>query len=166
LAPGAGIGVQSARNPKRSPNPPQRQSVIGVDGARWVWCYSRAGSQTGWVRFDDIEYARDLSKPPLSGPARLDFEVGRTHPKAKKPSGCGKPSPTKPLRRVKSVDTYLRYSPRGTAFHHLHEGDLVRLLLVNGPQGFAFCEVRKVGCNATAKVGSRGWILQNSLESV
>jgi hypothetical protein len=165
LAPGEGIGVQSVRNPTGSSFPAQRQSVIR-SGKQYVWCYSRSLSKTGWVPFFDIEYHPDANKPPLGGPAGIDFEVGRSRPVQKKPSGCGKVSKTKPVRRVAAEDTYLRYSPRGTAFHNLHRGDRVKLLIVDGPSGFAFCQVVQIGHGATVYRGTRGWILASSLDTI
>ncbi len=165
LAPGEGVGRQSVRNPVGS-TPKQRPSVRGADGDAYCWVYSRYRSNTGWVRALDIEHQADPAKKPLTGPAYLDFEVGRTEPGPKKPSGCGRPSPTKPVRRVDVTDTYLRYSPRGTAFHYLHRNDTVRLLLVNGPQGFAFCEVLTTSRSSACKPGAQGWVLASSLKPI
>lgn len=166
LRPGSGVGWQSARNPTASPTPPMRRPRDG-----YAWVYTRAGTITGWVKADAL--AADpgaASKPPLLGPGGYDFEVGRARddgwvgPLPKKPSGCGKVSLSKPLMRVSVRDTYLRYSPRGTSYHYLHRGDLVRLLIVNGPHGFAFGEV--VDADGLAFPGVRGWLLHESLTRV
>lgn len=159
LGQGNGIGLQSVRNPSHSKTPSKRPLVRG-----YAWCYSRSQGWAGWVKFDDIKFDQNPSKPPLKGPAGLDFEVGRTKPAHKQPSGCGSVSKTKPKRCVDSRETYLRYSPRGTAFHYLHKDDVVKLLIVDGPQGFAFCEVLKVSTGSAAKKGSRGWILAEALK--
>lgn len=166
LIKGGGVAYQSVRNPNGSSNPALRPTVT-VEGEEYAWVYTRAGDVTGWIRRDDI--ARDpnsASKPPLSGPGGLDFEIGRTTPLPKRPSGCGRVSKTKPLRRVAARETYLRYSPRGTAFHYLHRDDVVRLLLVDGAHGFGFGEVISRAPNSAVKVGSRGWMMQESLEPV
>lgn len=163
-----GIGVQSARNPDRHDKPPMRESVIGVDGAKWVWCYSRYLSKTGWVRFADIEYHSDAAKHPLGGPAGIDFEVGRTVPRSKSVSGCGDKTHLHGddlIRVVDAREVYLRYSPRGTAFHYLHRGDRVKLCLVNGPHGFVCVTVDKTVLPfSTAKPGSSGWTSQSALK--
>lgn len=164
LQPGAGLGRQSVRNPRGLLAPSPRPAVVGADGYSYVWCYSRAGTITGWVRRQDVEVDPDsLSKPPLLGPGGLDFECDRTTPRIKLPSGCGDVSSRKPLRKVAARDTYLRYSPRGTAFHYLRRGDVVRLILVDGPHGFAFCEVVSVGPGSLCRPGAQGWVTQVSL---
>lgn len=161
---GGGLGYQSVRNPRGEANPSLRLPVT-VYGEKYAWVYSRAGDVTGWIRLADI--AKDpgaWQKPALDGPGGYDFEVNRTPPLEKKSNSCGKISLTRPLRRVKARDTYLRYSPRGTAYHFLHEGDVVKLLLVNAEgRSFAFVEVIGVRQGSPARVGTRGWILQNSL---
>lgn len=150
-----GVAVQSARNPTGSPRPPKRLPVEGC-----VWAYSRAGTFTGWISLEDLEIDPDAaSKPPLLGPAGRDFEVGRTLPLPKRSVGCGKRSLKQPVRAVEVETAYLRYSPRGTAFHYLHRGDQVRLILTNASHGFCFVEV----LTGTRK-GSRGWTLHESLE--
>lgn len=169
---GGGIAVQSARNPERSAEPPTRLPHVRNDGKEFVWCYSRAGTLQGWVAKEDIEYHQDLTKPPLDGPAGYDFEIGRPRedggwgPREKKPNGCGKISLTKPLRKVIADETYLRLSGRGTAFHYLEKGDIVKLYIVDGPAGFAFCEVVSAFPGSSAKRGTRGWILQESLGKI
>lgn len=160
---GGGVAYQSARNPTGSKTPPLREPRI-IDGIKYVWVYSRAGCIQGWVRRDQIQPDPDsLLKPALLGPAGYDFEIGRTDPLPKKPSGCGRLSTTKPIKTVSVTDTYLRYSPRGTAFHFLHKGDKIQLFIVDGPHGFAFGEVVEVKPGSAARVGSKGWILHESL---
>jgi len=160
---GGGLGYQSVRNPTGDPNPPLRLPVT-IDGIKYAWVYSRAGDRTGWIKYDDIEPdTNSLSKPALDGPGGYDFEVGRTPPLEKKPNSCGKISLTRPTRTITSRDTYLRYSPRGTAFHYLHKGDIVKVLLVNAEKdSFAFVEVLEAGSGSPVKPGYRGWILQNA----
>lgn len=160
----SGLGYQSVRNPTGSPSPPLRLPVT-INGGRYAWVYSRFGDVTGWVKLDDIE--RDLNsaqKPPLNGPGGYDFEIDRTLPLPKLANSCGKPSLTRPLRVVTARDTYLRYSPRGTAFHFLHAGDIVKLLLVNAEgRSFAFCEIVRASDGSTVYPGYRGWVWQNAL---
>lgn len=163
---GGGIGVQSVRNPSAGANPPVRPAVMG-----WLWCYSRATGDTGWIRAADVgvdPFSGD--KAALRGPGGYDFEVGRAAadgrigPRAKKPNGCGEISRTRPLRRVSARTVALRYSGRGTAFHYLHEGDVVRLLIVDAPAGYAFCEV--VSSSGVPGARTRGWIGQSHLSPV
>ena len=164
---GKGLGVQSVRNPDRKDIIPRRKAEPAADGRPWVWCYRRQGAKTGWINFDDIEPDADKSKPPLTGPARLDFEVGRTSPGPHSASGCGRDVRGRPraerVRVVKAQDVYLRYSPRGTAKHYLHDGEEVLLLLVDGPHGFAFAEVLASSDGNPAKPRTRGWILAAAL---
>lgn len=163
----AGIALQSVRNPRGEADPPMRPPVTGIDGEKYAWCYSRAGTLAGWIAVDDVEPDPNAaSKPPLLGPAGRDFEVGRTLPQEKKPSGCGRISRTKPLRRVEARDTFLRYSERGSAFHYLHAGDVVRLILVDAPHGFCFVEVQQAGPGSSVHPGYRGWTQQVSLASL
>jgi hypothetical protein len=165
LIKGGGVGYQSVRNPTGSLNPELRLPVH-VYGEEYAWVYSRAGTITGWIRLADIAPDPNAgSKSPLRGPGGFDFEIGNplTPPLPKRPSGCGSISKTKPLRRVASRETYLRYSPRGTAYHYLHKDDIVRLLLVDGPHGFGFCEVVEARQGSPLRPGTRGWIQQMSL---
>lgn len=169
----AGVGRQSVRNPAALPEPEPRLAVSGPNGKRYLWCYSRAGSYTGWIDAALLEKDPDAaSKSVLLGPGGFDFEVGRPRdngwvgPLPKRASGCGEVSKTQPLRRVKARDTYLRYSPRGTAFHYLHKGDVIKLLIVDGPHGFGFGEIVSVAEGSLLKVGTRGWVTQISLEPV
>lgn len=152
---GGGVGMQSVRNPTGSATPSRRPSRNG-----YVWCYTRAGSVTGWVFEDDLGPDEDsLSKPPLNGPAGYDFEVYRTLPQPKKPSGCGKRSLTQRTLTVAAREVFLRYSPRGTAFHYLHRGEKVKVLIALGPHGFIFVEV----VEGETK-GSRGWTTAGALD--
>jgi hypothetical protein len=161
---GGGVGVQSVRNPRAEATPPPRPAVNG-----WLWCYARSTGDTGWIRADDVVADPDAdTKPALRGPGLWDFEVGRpapdgrVGPRPKKPNGCGYLSAMTPLRRVAARTVALRYSGRGTAFHYLHEGDLVRLLIVNAPAGYAFCEVVETK-NGVPYKGARGWLGQSHL---
>lgn len=165
LKPGAGLGLQSGRNPEACPEPALRVPIVGPDDQEYFWCYSRAGRFAGWVRARDVDFdSRAEDKAPLLGPTAKDFEVGRTLPQPRRQSGCGRPVEGEPEYLVSVRDTLLRYSERGAAFHYLHEGDLVRLLLVGAPHGFAFCEVIQVGPGASLRPGTRGWVPQAALE--
>lgn len=163
-----GLGWQSTRNPQDQPLFPHKRPIFWKTPTEgYAFCYTRAGSVTGWVREADI--APDplsYTKPPLNGPGGYDFEVGRTEPRLKKANGCGKVSRTKPLRVVDRRDLYLRYSGRGTAFHYLHRGDIVRLLLVDAIGGYGFIEV--VSCSPRGPVhpGYRGWLEQAALAPI
>lgn len=162
---GAGLAYQSTRNPDHEPlNPHHRPPIKNDDGELFAWVYTRAGTIAGYVPLGDIEVDPDAaSKPELLGPAGRDWEVGRTLPLLKKKSGCGELSAVRPIREVKARETYLRYSPRGTAFHYLHRGDLVKILIVNAGHGFCFGEVVGVSPYSGARIGSRGWLLHNVL---
>lgn len=161
---GDGCGIQTVRNPDRKAEPETRPSVDGRDGEQYIWVYARAGSKTGWVRKDDIERLPvDRDKPPLRGPAGLDFEVGRTRPRKKRPSGCGHVSNNQPTKTVNAADAHLRYSPRGTSFHYLHRGDRVQVLLADEGQGFHFVEITDTDADGSARTGGRGWILAEAL---
>lgn len=160
---GDGVGLQSARNPEGSSSPPGRLAFVTDDGTKYAWGYARSGSHTGWIKFDDLYYDPNPEVPPLKGPGGFDFECDRTEPSEKSGPGCGKISKTKPTRTVVVRDVYLRFSPRGTALHYLHQGDVVRLLLVDGPHGFAFCEVIQAASDGSATTGTRGWISHNAL---
>lgn len=161
---GGGLGYQSVRNPLGDPNPPRRLPAT-IDGVAYAWVYARAGDITGWIPLADIGVdPNSASKPALDGPGGYDFEVGRTLPLEKKSNSCGKISLTRPLRVVTAREVYLRYSPRGTAFHFLHEGDVVKLLLVNAEKGsYAFVEIVASRQGSPARPGTRGWIWQNAL---
>ena len=64
------------------------------------------GLHAGYVPLDDIEPDPDAAgKSPLTGPAKRDFEVGRTPPFEKKKSGCGELSAVRPIREVKARET-------------------------------------------------------------
>jgi hypothetical protein len=159
---GATLGRQSVRNPDSRPDPPRRDGVL-IDGVMWVWCYTLSGSAQGWVNVADLREEIDFNVTALNGPGHYDFEVFRSLPRVKKNNGCGTLSPTRPIKTVRSVDTYLRYSGRGTAFHYLHRGDRVRVLISDAPAGFCFVEVVEVAPGSAAKVGSRGWLLHEAL---
>lgn len=164
LPAGDGFCRQSVRNPLCSATPSLRPAVLGSDGRRYVWGYRRDGSKTGWVRADHVE--RDPAayrKREAKGPAGEDFEAGRGVPRRGLKSGCGKLSLSKPERRVKARDVHLRYSPHGTSFHYLHAGDVVRLLLVDGPQGYVFVQV--IEADGSARSGVRGWVAATGLEA-
>jgi hypothetical protein len=156
-------GRQSVRNPHRKSDPAMRLSQRGADGQFHCWVYTRKETATGWVAVRDLDQFADPDKRPLTGPAGLDFEVGRGTPALKEPSGCGKVSGERPIKRVQARETYLRYSPRGTAFHYLHRGDLVKLLIVDGPQGFCFVEVVQSSRDGGVPREARGWVLAESL---
>ncbi len=165
LPKGGGMGYQSVRNPTSDPSPPLRLPVT-VYGEKYAWVYSRAGTQTGWVKLADIAPdPNSASKPPLLGPGGWDFEIDRTPPRVKKPNNCGKLSATEPLRQVQATEVYLRYSARGTAFHYLHEGDVVKLLIVNAEhKAFAFVEVQEARQGSPLRKGTRGWVQQVALK--
>lgn len=162
---GKGIGVQSARNPDCKPNPPQRRAVVGADGRHYYWCYAREGAKTGWIEVDHVAFDRDLNKPPLSGPAGEDFEVGRTKPTRGRGPGCGKLSQSKPTRIVDATTLHFRYSPRGTSKHYLHRGDRVRVLIANSPHGFHLVQVLKAASDGSVRAGMRGWVLAEELKT-
>ena len=156
---GATVGVQSVRNPRSDPNPARRPDFDG-----YVWCYTLKGGFTGWVKLSDLVPRATPPESPLDGPGGYDFEVGKTLPRLKRPNGCGKLSLFRPKRRVTATDVYLRYSGRGTAFHYLHEGDIVRKLISNGPGGYAFVEVvRTAEPGGPVFSGYRGWVSQTHL---
>jgi hypothetical protein len=165
---GQGLGVQSVRNPRHESQIERRQAERAGDGTLWLWCYRRQGSKTGWICIDDIEADSDPHKPPLKGPAGLDFEVGRTAPGHKSPSGCGDDirdrSRKERTRVVKAQDVYLRYSPRGTGKHYLHRGDKVLLILASGPHGFVFVDVLTSTEGSPAQPGTRGWLSAAALQ--
>lgn len=164
LDPGEGFARQSVRNPSCSATPGLRPAVRGPDGHGYVWGYRRAGAHTGWVRADFVERDPEaFRKREATGPAKEDFEVGRGVPKRGLKSGCGKRSLSEPERVVKARDVHLRYSPHGTSFHYLHAGDVVRLLLVNGPQGYVFVQV--IEADGSARFGVRGWVTATALEA-
>lgn len=161
---GDGCGIQTVRNPARRAKPATRPPVKGADGNMYIWIYARDGSDTGWVREGDIaRMPANPDRPPLRGPAGLDFEVGRTLPRPKRPSGCGKVSARKPTKTVDAREAHLRYSPRGTSFHYLHRGDRVKVLLANAAQGFHCVQVVKTDGDNSAREGARGWILAEEL---
>lgn len=165
LQPGDGFARQSVRNPSCSASPPPRASTRGADGELYVWGYKRKGARTGWVRVDDVAAdQRAARKGPCNGPAREDFEVGRETPTRGAKSGCGKPSLTRPRMQVRARETHLRYSPHGSGYHYLHEGDEVTVLISDGPQGFHFVQVVKAAADGSARPGIRGWVLASSLE--
>ena len=162
---GDGCGIQSVRNPDRDADPVTRPSVAGAGGQDYIWVYARDGGKTGWVRRADVERLPPSDDGhPLGGPTKLhlDFEVGVTTPKPKRPSSCGRPSPTQPNRTVTAAELHLRYSPRGTSFHYLHEGDMVQVLLVDAA-GFSFVKVVEAAPDGSARPGSRGWVLAEFL---
>lgn len=162
---GDGCGIQSVRNPDRRADPVTRPPVTGAGGQEYVWVYARAGGRTGWVRRADVQQlAPGGDGPPLGGPTpqHLDFEVGVTTPKHKRPSSCGRESADQPKMTVRAADLHLRYSPRGTSFHYLHAGDEVQVLLVDAA-GFSFVKVVDAAPDGSAKPGSRGWVLAEFL---
>ena len=157
------------RHPDRpEPRPAARAAdqtpLHGADHDTHIWVYARNGSDTGWVREQDIAHEPvNLAKPPLRGPAGLDFEVGRTLPAMKPPSGCGKLSVNRPIKTVDVREAHLRYSPHGTSFHYLHRGDHVKVLIVNAPQGFHLVEVLHTDPDGSAPTGTRAWIIAEAL---
>jgi hypothetical protein len=164
---GAGLGVQSVRNPGKLSQVPPRAPAMAADGRPWVWCYQRAGTATGWIAAGDIEADQDAAKPPLKGTAGFDFEVGRTAPGPHSVSPCGHDVSGRPaadrVRIVKATDVYLRYSPGGTARAYLESGDKVELILV-GAAEFVFVSVLSSSPGNPAGPGSRGWTSLTALE--
>jgi hypothetical protein len=163
---GSRCGAQSVRNPDHKPNP-QRRPVVHIGDKSYLWVYHRKIGKAGWVCTSDITHDPDLSIPPMKGPAQLDFEVGRTLPRAPSSSGCGEKAKGTAKERTRLVaerDLYIRYSPRGTAFAYLHRGDEVKILITNGPHGFVCVEVTKVVKFPNAiKEGRRGWVSASGL---
>jgi hypothetical protein len=167
LAAGEGFARQSVRNPSCKPNPAPRAAVTGNDGHLYVWGYRRAGAKTGWVRADHIAPDQNAArKREANGPAREDFEVGRSVPTPGTRSGCGKVSLSKPRMVVTAREAHLRYSPHGTGVHYLHAGDVVTVLIANGPQGNHFVHVVKAAPDGSARPGMRGWVSTSALERV
>ena len=166
LEPGRHCGIQSVRNPDGKPDPVTRPSVTGANGHKYIWVYARQGGKTGWVRSDHIERTGPSQPPtrPLGGPTPdgHDFEVGRTEPKEKPQSACGRRSASTPTRTVDAQEMHLRYSPRGTSFHYLHKGDKVKVLLENAGE-FSFVEVIDAAPDGSAKRGTRGWVMREFL---
>jgi hypothetical protein len=160
LKAGAGCGLQSVRNPHRSPHPDPRGVEHDADGVAYVWIYARRNSKTGWVRQQDIAQLPPGSPDqPLIGPAGADFEIGNGHPAHKRKSGCGRRSKRRPIKTITRPYTYLRYSAHGTAFHYLHRGDKVKVLIINDHLGSEFVEVVGLAGGATVGIGARGWII-------
>jgi hypothetical protein len=153
-----GCGLQSVRNPRRSDKPASRPFIKGDEGRWYGWIYQRAGSHTGWVPADLIEPDPNFaSKSYCDGPASWDFEIGRQPCPQKKPSGCGDVSTSGHVVVVTAATMYIRYSPHGTAVHFAHEGDKIKLLIVNGPEGEHFGEITEAAADGSLRAGHRGW---------
>ncbi|HEX5926846.1 MAG TPA: hypothetical protein VFY45_23680 [Baekduia sp.] len=161
LSEGKQCGLQTVRNPRHVTHPDPRSVEHDAAGRPWVWAYARKSCKTGWVCLDDIaQLPPGPPDQPLKGPHRLDFEVGNGMPRDKHGPGCGKASKRKPVKTVSRPYTYLRYSPHGTAFHYLHHGDKVRVLLIHDRQGCEFVEVVHIARGGTARAGSTsGWMI-------
>lgn len=166
------LAAYGVRNPSASDTPAPRPAVMR-DGEPWIYLYRRAGSLTGWFpRRLTVPDAREHKnwktgeRSYADGPASQDFEVGPQKCRAKKPSGCGKLSAAKPMVRVKTETTHVRYSPRGTSVHYAHEGDEFQVLIANGPQGFHFGVCTKAAADGSLKKDMRGWFLAASVERV
>lgn len=162
---GRRCGIQSVRNPDRKPDPETRPSVTGANSHTYIWVYARKSGKTGWVRSDHIQRTGPIDpEHPLGGPTPQghDFEVGVTEPKPKGPSACGHRSTNTPTRTVEAQEMHLRYSPRGTSFHYLHQGDKVKVLL-DGASEFSFVEVTHAAPDGSAKRGTRGWVMREFL---
>lgn len=160
------LGRQSVLNPGCSDHPAPRLAVAGPDGNSYVWCYAVDGGETGWVLASAIE-PYPSPKATVNGPAREDFEVGRGHAVRGAKNGCGKVViGRRPHFRVKVRDAHLRASGHGSGLHYLHRGDLVIVLIKDGPQGFHFVEVLSAAHDGSARRGDRGWVSIQSLERV
>jgi hypothetical protein len=158
-------GIQTVRNPQRKARPVTRRPVTGAGEHEYIWVYARKSGKTGWVRSDHILRTGPIDpEHPLGGPTEehLDFEVGVTKPKKKGRSSCGRLSATRPRKTVMARDLHLRYSPGGTSFHYLHEGDEVKVLL-EGARAFCFVVVLHAAADGSAHKNTRGWVLATSL---
>jgi len=162
LSPGQGVGRQTVVNPGHLDEPDDRPAEAGADGRPWIWVYARRQGGSGWIPLGDL--ARDMQTPqPCRGPAGFDFEPGRMPSKHGPRTSCGA-VPLGPPRRHRRVvrvsDVYLRYSPDGTAFDYLHEGDKVTVRCARGPRGFACVRVDAAGLLAR---GTTGWVDERAL---
>lgn len=150
-----GVALQSVRNPGALDRP-RRRAVVRTS----VWGYKRAGAVTGWIGWVDLEPDPDFaSKPMCTGPARMDFEVGRGTCVRGARNGCGRVSVARPVMVVSAATAHLRYSSHGTSFWILHEGDLVRVVRANAPQG---CHLVEVLAGSVARL-TRGYVSVGAL---
>ena len=159
LRAGLRFAVTSTRNPGAISSPPM---MPAVNGWRWGYAFGMASpgkpvKQTGcWVP-DDALGPDTYTSAWAVGPARLDFHVGRSKPRAKKRGSNGKAVPVREYV-IRSQKAYLRLAPHSTSIGYLHNGDRVRS---RRRWGFYTCvEVLSSRGGATAR---SGWVLTLAL---
>lgn len=162
LATGQGVGRQTARNPDHDDLPPDRAPETGEDARAWIWVYGRRHGGSGWLPLEDAEPAVSPPGRPCRGPAGFDFEPGVMPSKHGPHTSCGTRlrGPSAWRRRVCAVPAvYVRWSPDGTAWDYLLEGDVVELRCT-GPRGFA--GVTMIDAQNIAP-GASGWVAAGAL---
>jgi hypothetical protein len=131
LRAGQGLGRQTVRNPDHLDEPPDRPPTVGADGRDWIWVYARAHGGSGWIALEECEPAVSSPGRPCRGPAGFDFEPGVMPSKRGPHTTCGSRGivPRRGRPRTVAVDAvYLRYSPDGTAWDYLRQGEEVELV--------------------------------------
>lgn len=157
LAKGAGVCLQSTRNPDCADAPPQRSATNG-----FVWGYKRSGSIAGWIPQGDLDV--DSGATACCGPGGKDFPCGQPTASCAKSNPCngGPQSGAGRSGRatVTATDASLRYAPQSTQFHWLRQGDVVDLKCYSSA-GYYCCTVVS-SQYANAPVGSTGWVSTGS----
>jgi hypothetical protein len=162
LVPGQGLGRQTVRNPDHLDLPPDRPAEPGEDGRPWIWVYARREGGSGWIPEADTEPWHSPPGRPCRGPAGLDFEPGAMPTKHGPHTSCGSRAvmPRRLRERtVRAVDVYLRYSPDGTAWEYLLQGDRVQVEC-HGPRAYAGVTVLQA---RNVAGGAAGWVAQEAL---
>jgi hypothetical protein len=143
------FGWQSVRNPSLRAYPVPRPAVNG-----YLWGYVHGYGDTGWMKETALTKLNLGDGPRLNGPAGQDFQVGVSMPTPKKKPRWRIGRAIRGRRVVTSRELYIRYSPRGTAFGYLLEGDVVEVRWL-GLRGFACVTVVK---SDSVEEGSTGWV--------
>jgi len=162
VEPGLHFGRQSTRNPRCLDHPPLR---LAVDGFVWGYVLAPGHRKSGWIPLAVLERDLGLDREAC-GPAGADFD-------RRDPTSCRGHCDGRPLAGVERAvgdavvtarETYLRYSPRGTAYRYLVRGDAVRRLCRwrFGNNDYTGVEVRVAQWSPR---GGRGWTISSAVRA-
>jgi hypothetical protein len=181
------FSLQSTRNPRCLDAPPLRPSRV-ANGITYRWGYAADESLTGWVAEADLRWdADDADRVCQDGPARADFMVSRDPQRACEVTACrADPGRERGMcwssvvnsqydgdsdcggervslsRTVTVRDSHLRFAPLSTSHHYVFRDDRVHVMY--RARGWSFVEVTRSSHPQLTPAGTRGWMMDSSLD--